>query len=176
MIACKKLLILCRGVCPVILMVVAGFASATLQAQEPAAARIPSQILAGKKAFISNGGETSQSGNLAYSGGPARAYNQFYAAVKAWNHFELVTTPAEADLVFAISFIQGRKSDPRFSLVILDPKTHIAMWTFSERVPQEIGLQKTRDKNFDRALAAMVRHLEDLVSSSQGIASSNSYM
>ncbi len=43
-------------------------------------APLPAQIFTGRKVFVSNaGGDT-----LDYSGGPDRAYNQIYAALRAW--------------------------------------------------------------------------------------------
>ena len=127
------------------------------------AAPTPAQITTAKTAFISNAGEISQSGDLGYSGGPTRAYDEFYAAMRSWNRYDLVPLPSQADLVLEIGFTKPRKSDPRFTLLILDPRTQTKLWTFSERVPQEIGLQKTRDKNFDRAMNTLVRHLQELV-------------
>ena len=64
-------------------------------------APVPSPIAAAKKVFISNAPGT----NLpAYFGGPDRAYNEFYAAMKGWGHYELVAAPSDADLILEISF------------------------------------------------------------------------
>ena len=47
-------------------------------------APIPTQILTAKKVFIANGGGDKSGYDAAmYSGGPDRAYNEFYAAMKA---------------------------------------------------------------------------------------------
>jgi hypothetical protein len=61
-------------------------------ADVPAAPR-PAQIVAAKKVFISNAGV-----------GTDMTYDQFYAAIKGWGRYELVASPADADLVFEISF------------------------------------------------------------------------
>jgi len=49
------------------------------------AAPIPAQILTAKKVFIANGGgDKSGYEGATYSGGPDRAYNEFYSVMKAW--------------------------------------------------------------------------------------------
>jgi len=64
--------------------------------QAPTPAPIPAQILAEKKVFIANGGGDESGYEAAtYSGGPDRAYNEFYAVMKAWGRYELVASPGE---------------------------------------------------------------------------------
>src|SRR5258708_6601732 len=62
-------------------------------------APIPSQITSARKVFISN-----TVGDDLRNNDPAEVYNAFHAANKGWGRYELVSTPAEADLVFEISF------------------------------------------------------------------------
>src|SRR5207302_11068504 len=62
-------------------------------------APLPSQIYTSKKVFVSNGGDETLGD---YSGGPDRAYNQLYAALKGWGPYEPVSAPADAELVFEI--------------------------------------------------------------------------
>ena len=95
-------------------------------------APVPSPIAAAKKVFISN----APGGNLPASfGGTDRTYNEFYAAVKGWGHYELVAAPSDADLILEISFtstlsgVGGTSTSGCISsnytelrLVILDPK------------------------------------------------------
>ena len=53
-------------------------------------APVPSPIAAAKKVFISN----APGSNLPASfGGTDRTYNEFYAAMKGWGHYELVPPP-----------------------------------------------------------------------------------
>ena len=54
--------------------------------QPPPSAPVPQRILAAKKIFIANAGEDERSttGPL-YDGGPTRAYDSFYAALKSWD-------------------------------------------------------------------------------------------
>ena len=139
---------------PLVVSFVAVVALVTIQlavAKEPTAppAPLPAQIVNAKRIFISNAGDDNRDG--AYNGGTDRAYNQFYAAMKSWGHYELASAPADADLIFEISFVipagfeNGPPStswgagqvdfkgsvyvhDPQFRLVIFDPKTHITLW------------------------------------------------
>src|SRR5438477_2792377 len=106
-------------------------------------APLPTQIFTARKVFISNaGGDTAGY----YSGGPDRAYNQLYAALRGSGRYELVATPSDAELVFEISFtmptvaedVSGGKgfsvssrpvNDPQFRLAMVDLKTHVLLWT-----------------------------------------------
>jgi hypothetical protein len=139
-----------------------------LRAQEAApAAPVPPRIASAKKAFISNAGEQrNPSGDLYFSGGPDRAYNQFYAAMKDWGRYELVLDPADADLVFEIRLANVAQGvDTELKLVLLDPRTHVTLWTFSEHA-DAAGRQKTRDASFDQAISRISDDLKKLVAAS----------
>ncbi|HEY2822691.1 MAG TPA: hypothetical protein VGJ06_16725 [Candidatus Acidoferrum sp.] len=155
-------------------------------AQQPkqAVAPVPVQIVSAKTVFISNAGGDSVLFPDEFSGTPDRVYNQFYETMKSWGRYELVTAPAEADLVFEIRLIAPNGgvsvvngvgnswTDPQFRLVILDPKTHVGLWTFIEHIqradtharPKSINQAisiykadiKNRDNNFDEAMASLV--------------------
>src|SRR5258708_18387365 len=149
-----------------VVLAIAWVAVPNLRAQnkkELLPAPLPSQIYTAKKVFVSNAGGNTLGD---YSGGPDRAYNQLYAALKGWGRYELVRAPADAELVFGIRFatpILGEKVSgggggntpvssspvkyPQFRLAILDLKTHVLLWTFTERV-QSALLQGNRDKTF----------------------------
>jgi len=90
-----------------------------------------------------------------------RTYNEFYAAVKNWGRYELVQTPADADIVFEISLAGA--SSYSFRLRLLDPKTDIVLWTVAEGFPSA-GLKRTRDKEFDGGIDSVVNDLKALVS------------
>ena len=139
-------------------------------------APLPTQIFTARKVFLSNaGGDTLGD----YSGGPERAYNQLYGALKGWGRYELVAAPADAELVFEISFampIVGESvyggtggtsvsnkttNDPHFRLAIRDLKTHVLLWTFTEHV-QSALLRGNRDKNFDLAMGALVNDIRNV--------------
>jgi len=126
------------------------------------AAPIPSQIFTAKKVFISNAGDDFDS-NL-WSGGPDRAYNEFYAAIKSWGRYTLVGVPVDADMVLEFSLIGTPLPNALFRVVLLDPKTHVVLWTVSEDIP--LGLKKTRDKGFDDAINKLIGDLQALTAQS----------
>jgi hypothetical protein len=138
-------------------------------------APLPVQIYAARKVFVSNAGDETLG---EFSGGPDRAYNQLYAAVKGGGRYELVAAPADAELVFEISIatrILGESvsggggqmvsnrtiKDPQLRLTIWDLKTHVLLWTFIEHV-QTALLQGNRDKNFEHAMAALVNDIKNV--------------
>jgi len=156
------------------------------QAKQVPAAPIPAQILAAKRVFIANaGGDERSFEDPIFNGGPDRCYNQFYAAVKGAGRYELVGSPAEADLTFEIQFLlptaepyanRGESLatvafDPQFRLVIRDPKTNALLWGFAEHVQWAI-LQSNRDKNFDQALSRIISDLQAIAGSPKTAASS----
>jgi len=148
-----------------------------------ATAPIPAQIAAAKRVFIANaGGDQPFYEEPLFSGGPDRAYNQFYAAVETLGKYELASTPGDADVVIEILFtvpkidqhvVRGEPVllpipyDPQFRLVIRDPKTNALLWAFTEHA-QWAELQRNRDKNFDEALAKIVSDIQGLGATASG--------
>ncbi len=132
-----------------------------------AIAPVPQLLLSAKKVFISNAGADSGLFSHPFTGDPDRAYNQFYANVVSWGRYQLVASPAEADLVFELQLTapngpanadkQKGASDPlpMFRLVIYDRPTHYVLWALTESI-EPATLQKTHDHNFDEALATLV--------------------
>ena len=163
------------GATPMVRTVICGVAMLPLVCaaeQKPApAAPIPAQILAAKRVFVANaGGDQGSYPDAAFSGGPDRAYNSFYAAMKTWGHFELVAAPSDADLLLEIRFsvrpglvYKGSTQywDARFRLVIREAKTQAMLWAITEQVGEAL-LQGNRDKNFDQALARVMSDLQRL--------------
>jgi hypothetical protein len=135
-----------------------------LFAEEPPApppAPLPGQILAAKKVFISNGGQDSW---LDYDPkhDPSLTYNEFYGDIKSWGKYELVSTPADADVVFEIHLLfQDHLLQLR--LLILDPRSHITLWTLNQNT-SVANRDATARKNFDKAVNALVEALKVLVS------------
>ena len=136
-------------------------------------APLPSQILTAKKVFIANGGGGFD--REIWSGDPSRTYNEFYAAIKSWGHYEIVGAPADADLVFQIGIassprIAGGEVFPWFQarLVLLDPKSNVLLWARDEFIPEKPGLgmilKKNRDKEFSDAIGRIVADLKTLTS------------
>jgi hypothetical protein len=69
------------------------------------AAPIPAQIITPEKVFISNGGVHSVAlAAFKRAGDTKEPHNRFYADMKSWGRWEIVASPADADLVFEIPF------------------------------------------------------------------------
>jgi hypothetical protein len=152
-------------------------AEAQQQALADKPAPVPTQILTAKKVFISNAGAEWDA--RIWTGDSARTYNEFYAAIQEWGRYELVSAPGDADLILQISFAQplgdvnvfgpsggstigSSAKDPQFRLVLLDPKTHVVLWAFTEHLQPGAGLKKARDRVFDETLSAVVNDLKIL--------------
>ena len=121
----------------------------TAQQAKMAAAPIPAQISAAKRVFVANaGGDSPSTEDPLFAGGPDRAYNQFYAAMKTWGKYELVNSPADADLLFDIRFMLPSMAqpvfkgdsmgaaafDPQLRLEIRDPRSTAILWGFTEHL------------------------------------------
>jgi hypothetical protein len=143
------------------------------QPNDPPTAPIPTPIFTAKKVFVSNA-----SGEIGLPAGTADlTYNEFYAAMKSWGRYELVSNPVDADLVFEIRFTfvigptgvsqgsGGSTQDFQFRVVILDPKCRVVLWAFSESIPQNGNKAKSR-QNFDQSMANLVDDLKRLSSQS----------
>jgi hypothetical protein len=130
---------------------------------------VPAQIAAAQKVFISNAGGASLEtviDETVFNGGPDRPYNEFYAAMKSWGRYDLVSSPADADLVLEISWVlsdTGLRLPVlgQLRLVVIDPKTHVTLWNFTEYVRGAI-LLGNRDKNFDQAMNTVVARMKAL--------------
>lgn len=138
-------------------------------------APVPPQILVAKKVFIANaGGDQMTPDDPSFSGGPDRAYNQFYAAIKSWGRFSIVGSPADADLLLEIrQEVQtgslggkaGAFATPLFRLDIRDPKTNALLWGF--HIHFEFGLgQGNSDRAFDQIVDRLIIQLRTLVTPS----------
>lgn len=144
-------------------------------------APIPSQILTAKKVFIANGGgDESRFDAPSFSGGPDRLYNEFYASVKSWGRYELVSSPADADLVLEVqlnvmqpkrarlsSGDESEEYDAQFRLTVRDAKTQTVLWGITEHAESAI-LQSNRDKNFESALYLIVFEVKKIAGPANG--------
>ena len=151
-------------------------AASALAQQPPLAAPIPPIIQTAKRVFVSNAGADSGLFPSPFSGDPNRGYNQFYAGLKATGKYELVSDPAQADLVLELQLtapvgsthsmntnkVNGASDPvPMFRLVVYDSKTHFVLWAVTESI-EVAYLQKTHDRNFDEALTAILVDFETL--------------
>ena len=113
-------------------------------------APVPSPIAAARKVFISNAPGSSLPASF---GGPDRTYNEFYAAMKGWGHYELVAAPSYADLILEISLTSSLSgvggtsttgctsyNSTELRLVILDARMHVPLWWFNEESTQKYRL------------------------------------
>ncbi len=170
-----------RAFCLALLFAACTPALTAQHAKKPAIepAPVPPQIAAAQKVFISNGGGATLNdalGTTVVSGGPDRPYDEFYAAMKGWGRYDLVDSPAAADLIFQVSFalsgtgLEHWAPNGTFTkiavlgslrVVILDPKTHVVLWTIVEYVPGAVLLSNC-DKNFDRSMDRLVDRLKKL--------------
>lgn len=127
------------------------------QTNQPAP--VPAQILNAKRVFISNAPPTRPELALTiYSGGPYRAYDQFYAAMKTWGRFQVMGSPRDADLVFEVA-----QNSRDLRLVIVDPQSHLPLWWFDELLSMGTH-RKDSDELYDRVMVKLVRDVQDLVS------------
>jgi hypothetical protein len=155
------------ALCTALVLLGLGPRSNAQQPKSSAPAPVPPQILAAHKVFVSNGGGESFEtviGQTVFNGGPDRPYNQFYGAMKDWARYELVSSPADADLVFEVSWAlsdTGLRLPVlgQLRLIVIDPKTHIVLWTFIQYVRGAV-LLGNRDRNFDQAMTTVVNHLK----------------
>ncbi len=131
------------------------------QQQPMPSAPIPAQILAAKKVFISNGGDDDWTIPHQLHA-PALTYDQFYADIKNWGKYELVSSPADADVVSEIRSYDSRLAGLQVHLAILDPKTHVTLWSLNQGVE---GASRTAiaRKNFDEGMNVLVGDLKKLV-------------
>jgi hypothetical protein len=147
--------------------------SVTSAAQAP----IPRAIAAAKTIFLSNAGADSTLFPSPFSGTPDRGYNQLYAALAASHRFQIVNSPAQADLIVQIrltaDYIPYRPHNelgfadrqPLFRLVVYDRPTHYVLWAITQPVEFAV-LQHSHDRNFDNAVNALARQFLDLASPS----------
>jgi len=148
--------------------------ASSLTAQKTSEATpIPSQITSAKKVFISN-----TVGDDLNSNDPSQVYSAFYSAMKSWGRYELASSPANADLIFEISFrepivavavtgsvtnvpVGGSYTNPHLRLVISDPKTHVSLWWFMAHVRPPLF---TSEKSLDRSLSDLMGQLKQITS------------
>jgi hypothetical protein len=150
------------------LIFVALIASPALQAQkqqppEVPIAPVPSQIAAAKKVFLGNASGDHDVRIAKYIGGPDGIYNQFYADIKNGGKLELVSAPADADIVLQVTIgtfplVAGYAG---VRLAIIDPKTNILLWNISEPIDPAF-LARTARKNMAESLQRLADDLQAL--------------
>jgi hypothetical protein len=152
-----------------VLVLLGLIAVSSTSAQVPAAP-LPAQIFSAKTVFISN----TSGRSAVYPGISELTYNEFYAAMKAWGRYQLVTAPGDADLVFEIRYAtalgptNGGNSGQyaEFELTIFDTKTHVVLWAISETV---VPIKhKSDQESLEQTLANVVADAKKLVAQAPG--------
>lgn len=105
-------------------------------------APVPPQITAAHRIFLSNNGADAN-----FPGTAEEAYNAVFNALKSWGHYELVSSPDQADLLFKLRDLApvtgvGGGDDvpayaitsPAFQLTISDAHTRAHLWTVTSPV------------------------------------------
>ena len=127
-----------------------------------AGAPVPTPLLSGKKAFISYDLGDVIAFPEVYSGGPERAYAEFYSAMKSWGRYELVADPAQADIVFAVRFSDPAGAVPQIRIGITDAHSKIVLWGFVEQVDFKFR-KKNRDLAFTDSVKLLVTDIQTLI-------------
>jgi hypothetical protein len=147
----------------------------------PTRGPVPTPITTAQKIFIANGGMDAFSlqafEELGLNG--TDAYDSLYATVKGWGNYQLVSSPADADLVLVIRFtapLVGENGGWAFQrvlantrwqfqteLTIYDAKSHFPLWTLTQPV-RPANLKGTWHKNIADANAALAGDLKSLLS------------
>jgi len=147
--------------------------AAAQKLRDPTVAPVPALILSAKKVFIANGGSLVES--AADTIVPNLPYDEFYAGMQSWSRFELLSAPADADLVLEIRFVtvsptilgkDGARTRRQVELLFIDPKTHITLWTIYEQFDGAL-LNSNKRKDLDAGIAALLRDLKKLAASTE---------
>ncbi len=138
------------------------------QTPPPSQAPVPTQIAAAHTIFLVNNGADT---NFPLSADDT--YNQVYAALQAWGHFQLVTSPDQADLVFQlrgiapVTGVEGSRAgvyainSPAFQLAIKDPRSNVTLWTINSPV-QVAGRKSARAHWLDIGVTNLVSRVKVL--------------
>jgi hypothetical protein len=142
---------------------------------------VPTPITTAQKIFIANAGMDAFSlqafEELGLNG--TDAYDSLYNAVKGWGQPQLVSSPADADLVLVMhvtaplvgegggwkfqSIFANTKWQFQTQLTLYDAKSHFPLWTVTQPV-RPANLKGTWRKNIADADAAVAGDLKSLLS------------
>jgi hypothetical protein len=125
------------------------------------AAPVPAPILAAKTAFIANAADASTPSVVKFTGSADAIYNSFYASMKESGRYQLVNSPADADLIIEINYLGNPTLPAVLDVHILDVKTHSLLWTIREEVPG-VFLTKTIHKNIQLTIDRLVVDISNL--------------
>ena len=83
--------------------------------------------------------------------------------------YKLASDPGQADVVFEIGFTLGGSMPPargHLRLAIRDPRNNVLRWGFAEYLQSAVP-KSNRDKEFDKAMGALVDDAKTLVTQSR---------
>jgi hypothetical protein len=142
----------------------------------PPSPDVIARMTSAKKIFLSNGGEDHQFVRD-IPGGPNEAYNELYASLKQWGRFQLVASPAQADLIFEIHGAE-RSPDvagaagshyevtyfPAFlNLSILDPSTKDSLYAITIWAGRDTTIPKGKIA-FTKSIGTLTDRIKTIVS------------
>ena len=130
-------------------------------------APVPPQIGAAKTVFLANAGE--ETNNFS-----ERGYADLYNGLTQWNHYQLTSNPASADLILELHYLSPANGQivmggvsmrtpyiPRFHLIVLDRATNVTVWSVSEFV-NTTAPKKTFEQQCDDAVDLLLNDLKAL--------------
>ena len=135
---------------------------ALAQTPVPASAPVPAALTTAHRLFLGNAGDQENADCL-------RAYTDFYADLTKLTRFTLVPAPAQADLILEMHYeltpgqTAGHDDPRRFRVLILDPATHVVLWSLVERTNYAVR-QSKRDENLDEMVAHLAADFDALTS------------
>ena len=167
-ISCTALLLLCR---------LAGFAQEKTRKDIPSAP-LPSAVVQAKKAFLLNGQTSSQ---YLTKNGNALAFDTLYADMRTWGKFDLVDSPANADIVIELQYrpysagsrsfgVYNPSSDTvqthavdrfgaDFALVVYDARSKDQLWTVTDP-PGAARTVKNQQKEVIKSIDRLVDRIK----------------
>jgi hypothetical protein len=126
-------------------------------------APVPAPLLTGKRAFISYELGDVTAFPSSYSGGPERAYGEFYSQMKAWGRYQLVSDPRNADIIFAVRFVDPPNiPHPQIRVGIMDSSARVSLWGFVEEVDFAF-FKKHRDAAFTASVKQLIEDVKNLI-------------
>jgi hypothetical protein len=152
----------------------------------PPAPEASARIAAAKTVFVSNLGSNQVAADL-IMGGANEGYKAFYASLEQWGHFNLVDSPAKADLIFEIyttarppvtewvgpgrgpNSYQTSLSPAVITLTVKDTPTLNVLWSTQYNLPLYGNTQKGRQQHFIQEMQGLTNEVEGLVPSSDAV-------
>ncbi|MGA7155277.1 MAG: hypothetical protein WBY53_00425 [Acidobacteriaceae bacterium] len=143
----------------------------------PPPPNIAAQIANAKRVFVSNLGSNDVAAEN-IPGGANACFNTFYASLEQWGHYQLVSSPKDADLVFEISATKrqwertgldvtsnhGAITFPAIiTLSIDDPSKKSTLWTTQVAYLSTSQARKIELKQFNEAIEALTNRLKAMV-------------